>query len=83
MPTNAVPVDDTSAAAPPPADDAPHGVSAGVLIAIAAVVIAALVGIGLAFSPKRRKKSHRHHAQDESVRLADFARKRDRDGTGD
>ncbi len=82
-PNNATPSGDTSAVTPP-VEDAPKGLSAGVLIAIAAVVIAALIGIGLALSPKRRRRrSHRSDSDEKAVRLADFARKSDRDGTGD
>ena len=84
-PADGVPVADAaSAAGPGPAPaDAPHGLSMGVAIAVAAAVIAALLVIGLALSPKRRHhKSRRQLPQEESVRLVDFARKSDRDGTG-
>ena len=80
-PADGVPVADTASAIAPATDDAPHGLSTGVLIAIGASVLALLAVTGLALLPKGRRTS-RHAPQEESVRLVDFARKRDRDGTG-
>ena len=82
-PADGVPVEDAASDVAPAAAEAPHGLSSGILIAIAASVLALVAVIGLALSPKRRRhKSHRQLPQEESVRLVDFARKTDRDGTG-
>jgi len=82
-PADSTPVEDAASGIAPAAAEAPHGLSTGILIAIAASVLALVAVIGLALWPKRRShKSRRQLPQEESVRLVDFARKTDRDGTG-
>ena len=70
---------DGSAASTPAATEEPqHGLSSGVLIAIAAAALGGLVLIVIVLSALKDKKSRRRRrTKEESVRLADFARKPD------